>query len=196
MLLVYIGKNATVNVPRILNEVRAKYPLLKEHEIHEIARRTVEESMGSRPPRYEAMVQNLLGADICSEDLVANVQSWRWMTPDDQRWIKSVPLSRRAEWLDQFTPRGLEQSYTWRRENNWTQDVTPHDVEILRADRDCCHWFVSADQNWQPVRNFEYPVIERQTFTDATEAKRYEKDQRRHKQWIVLPTNTPQPSGS
>lgn len=195
MLLVYIGQNATVNVPRILDEVRAKYPLLKEHELHEVARRTVEESLSTRPPRYEKHVINLLGDDALSEDLVANMQNWRWMTPDDQLWVKSVPLSRRRAWLDQFEPRGLEHSYTWRRENNWTQDVTPHDVEILRYS-DAKTWFISADRSWQPVRNFEYPVIERQTFSDAVEAKKYEKEQRRHKQWIVLPTNVPQHGAS
>lgn len=196
MLLVYIGQNATVNVPRILDEVRKKYPLLKEHELHEIARRTVEESLASRPPRYETHVINLFGEDVCSEDLVANMQNWRWMLPDDQNWVKSVPLSLRKAWLARFTPRGLEQSYTWRRENNWTQDVTPHDVEILRYDPDCSHWFISADRSWQPVRNFDYPVIERQAFSDPVEAKKYEKDQRRHKQWIVLPTNVPQQGAS
>lgn len=183
MLLVYIGMNATVNVQRILDEVREKYPLLKEHEIHELARIAVEQSLAKRPPRYEGHVVNLLGRDILSATPEKTVQSWRWMEPIDRRDIESVPANERQERiLDRFEPHGLEHSYTWRRQNNWTQDVTPHDVEILRVS-EARTWFISADRSWAPVRNFEYPVIETQMFTDAQEAKRYENDQRRVRRW-------------
>lgn len=183
MLLVYIGMNATVNVPRILDEVRAKYPLLKEHELHELARIAVEQSLAKRPPRYEGHVVNLLGADILSAEPEKNVQSWRWMEQVDRDSITAVPANERQDRiLNRFEPRGLEHSYTWRRQNSWTQDVTPHDVEILRVS-DARTWFISADRNWRPVRNFEYPIIETQTFTDAAEAKRYENEQKRVRRW-------------
>lgn len=183
MQLVYIGMNATVNVPRILDEVRQKYPLLKEHELHELARIAVEQSLAKRPPRYQYHVVNLYGADCLSAEPQKNMQNWRWMEPIDRHDLLAIPVNERKErFLDRFEPTGLEHSYTWRHENNWTQDVTPHDVDILRVS-DARTWFVSQDRNWQPVRNFEYPIIETQTFTDAQEAKRYENDQKRVRRW-------------
>lgn len=185
--LVFIGKDTSRrNLPMFLDSLRQRYPNVSETGIQEMAKA----ELTKVPPRYSRYVEHLIGRDILSDD-PTKILAWPHMTMTEQskavdlRTGQIKPESERLRMLDPFC--ALENTYVWRKENGWVQTVTDSDAEIIRASL-ARTWFRDVDRfgDQVPVRAWDLPVIESTGFNDLNEAKRFEKDLQRTKQWRGL----------
>lgn len=127
------------------------------------------------------LVKNLFGADILTGDL-PSITAWSWLLPGDQAILMGLSPEERRQRID---PVGLRCTYVWRVENGWTQEVSDHDVEIIRHSAVRLHfrnpdW---ADGPWHPVRAWEAPVLDRQEFPSFIAFEDFERDQQRTPHW-------------
>ena len=177
--LEYIGKDtARRNWKRLLEHLRRMYPNVSETGIHEIAKA----EFVRVAPRHDRLVQALFGRDILAAD-VTTIPAWPYLTPLMKRWVLNPALEGRThETL--MDPPGLSRTYVWSKKNNWLQEVTDEDAAIIRASP-ARTWFRDYDKHgpYTPARTWDLPVVARETFTDAAEARRFERDQKRKKSW-------------
>lgn len=175
--LEFIGMDvARRNLPAVVAGLRRKYPNISETGVHEMAKAELTMS----PPRYPQHVVHLFGADILSADLTT-IPAWPLVEPVFQDQLRNTPVQDRGRMID---PVGLSRTYVWRQTANWVQEVTAADVDVIRRS-EARTWFRSVERHglWIPHRAWDLPVLDSVAFTDPTEAKRYERDQQRTKQW-------------
>lgn len=176
--LLYKGQDiARRNVPALLDGLRAKYPNVTETALHEI----VKVELARETPRQPGIVQALFGEDIRTED-VTTIEAWDLLTPFFQRLLRN-PAAEGRTIEDIIDPRGMSRTYVWRQENHWLQVVTDADAAIIRQSG-AATWFRDAARGDYVVpRAWDLPVRQSFEFMDPAEAKRFERDQRRKKQW-------------
>ena len=177
--LEYLGKDtARRDWKRLLASLRQTYPNVSETGIHEIAKA----EFVRVAPRHDKLVQALFGRDIYAEDLTT-IPAWPFLSTFHRQWITDpATVGRTREAL--LDPPGLSQTYVWSAANGWVQDVTDEDAAIIRASP-AKTWFRDANRfgPYSPARAWDLPVVSRETFNDAEEARRYEQEQKRKHLW-------------
>lgn len=151
-LVQYTGKRSPAKDPAgFIRKLREKYSNLDEEDVRTMYTRAV---MLSQPPTTS---RALFGADILSDD-VTKAPWWRLISPRYRQLILSHPVETgmvlrgsgqaRKAILHQGESRrginrqslisveGLENTYVWCKMNEWTQDVSPHDLAIIRRSTD------------------------------------------------------------
>lgn len=115
------------------------------------------------------------------EILPERVQAWSMLTPTVQGLILRTPRSDRHKLVD---PEGLSRTYVWRASNDFVTEVEDRDADVIFRSA-ARHWFQNIDRHGRFVqpRAWDLPVIEREAFSDAVEAKRYERDLQRKPLW-------------
>lgn len=175
--LEYLGREVIRRNPmQFLEQLRAKYPTLTERGLHEVAGR----EFSRRHPRHPRQVIHLFGEDIASEDLEA-IPAWPIVDPKEKRiLVKLSPEQRKAK----VDPKGLSRTYVWRASNDWVQEVTDADAEVLRNST-AAGWFRDYDAHgpFQPQRAWDFPVAERFEAPSIDEGKRFVADVTRKPQW-------------
>lgn len=150
-IVIYTGlRNPAQNPKGFIDSVRKKYSNISNHDIQILYTRAV---MLAQPPKSSRM---LLGRDILSDD-VESLPWWKHLAPYYRRLILDHPVdsgmllkggsaevkkalayqggqqrsSINRESLVSIP--GLENTYVWCKMNAWAQDVSPHDLDLIRA---------------------------------------------------------------
>ncbi|MGB3328216.1 MAG: hypothetical protein WBA46_04625 [Thermomicrobiales bacterium] len=163
--------------------LRATYPTLKEVAIAAI----VKAELQANPPRTPGYVVHIYGRDILSGD-PTTIPAWRWMARINQADIvdpatgiaRSVADRERALDPDCIP----DQTYVWREENGWMQDVSDADAGRIRASQ-AVLWFRRYDDVgfYVPTDPWSLPVTEHHEFASVGDYQDFRKDDRRRPQW-------------
>lgn len=148
----YTGRRNPAHDPEgFIRKLKKHYPGISDFDIRTFYTRAV---MLAQPP---AGSRALFGADILSEN-VESLPWWKTLAPTYQRMILSHPVDKgiitsgiedvnRAlrvggQSRDGISRRslisvpGLENTYIWCKMNSWIQEVTTHDLNIIRSRRE------------------------------------------------------------
>lgn len=119
--------------------------------------------------------------DRYREIIPQRVQAWPLLTPTVQTLILRTRRADRHKLVD---PEGLSRTYVWRASNDFVTEVEDRDAEVIFRSA-ARYWFQNIDRHGRFVqpRAWDLPVIEREAFSDAVEAKRYERDLQRKPLW-------------
>lgn len=175
--LEYIGAEVVHRDPvAFLNRLRKEYPHTSEKGIQAIAAAEFEK----RHPRHAAQVLHLLGQDILADD-VTTIAAWSDVDGAIKTSLLSASREQREKRID---PPGLSRTYVWRQRNGWVQEVTDHDVEILRKSS-ARGWFHDIDVRgpWVQPRTWDFPVRERFEASTIGDAQAIVRDLKRQQQW-------------
>lgn len=185
--LVFIGKHEHHMVRRdrvgFERMLRATYPLLRDVAIAAIVKAELEK----HPPRHDGYVVHILGRDILGDD-PTSIPAWPWMTNVvrgdvvDLSTNAALPVRVRETALDpDCIP---EQTYVWRKENNWVQEVSDEDAARIRASQ-AKLWFRRFDDvgYYNPLDPWTLPVVETQGFASVGEYERFRREETRRPQW-------------
>ncbi len=191
--LEFVGKDVIRrNLDTVMARLRATYPNVSETGIVAMAQTQVVPI----PPRLPQFVQCFFGRDILAED-PTQIEAWPFLTPDlRERILNTAAYLGEGATRETLLNVPLSKTYVWSVKTDWVQDVTAADADLLRrveipesqiakGETPPRYWFRDIDQHgpFVPRRAFDLPVVSRETFTDPGEAKRYERDQRRKRQW-------------
>lgn len=178
--LEYVGEMSPFrDAAAFVAAVKRQRPGISQRGIDEVVSRV----LLTRKPRINGHVVHLWGADILTDDL-ANIPAAQWAEPSELAQIGALPIRDRVGLIDPRDP-GLSRSYVWRWENDWIQQVTAADVEVIRGS-DARAWFRDphrADGPYRDARSFDFPVTERETFANGAEFRDFMRDQERIPQW-------------
>lgn len=178
--LEFIGRDIIRRNPmQFLDQLRAKYPTFTEAELHAVAGA----EFSKKAPRHRSHVVHLFGRDILTDDLTT-ITAWQWVTPAFRRILAQADHAKRAALIDPKLPDALEQTYVWRHENRWIQEVSDSDVAVLRRSS-ARGWFRDVDVHGPYVvpRTWDFPVAERFEAPSIDEGKRFVADVTRKRQW-------------
>lgn len=183
VLLEFVGKpSPRRNLNAFHDELRGKYPSLTERGIHEVTQAELEKT----PPRYPGYVLHFFSDDILTADLTT-LPTWHFFSKAEQRDMPRRTMEQRRRLVD---PKGMSQTYVWRRENDWLQDVTGADVEVIRRSA-ARTWFRNVERHgpWTPERAYEFPVIESHPMTSKDDIEAFQRDRERKPTWhgLLLP---------
>ena len=176
--LEFIGKDVIRRDPmKFLEQVREKYPTLSERGLHEVAGAEFEK----RKPRHKNHVVHLFGRDILSDDLTS-IAAWPLITPAFRRVLADRKAAGTIGTL--IDPEDLGQTYVWRHDHGWIQEVTDADADVLRRSK-ARAWFRNVDNHglFVPGRAWDFPVKERYEAPNMTEAQAIVRDLTRKKTW-------------
>lgn len=191
----YMGRDVIRrDAGRLLDMLRQRYPNVSEAALHQIAKA----ELARMPPRHKGEVLALFGADILTED-PTTIPAWGLLTAEHRSRVLNpdrYPELRGGGRAALVDPQGLQHTYVWRYSNAWTQEVAPEDARVIReaeitedarrrGKTPPRYWFRDLDRHgpYTPMRAFDLPVVGRETFSDALEARRYEDSLKRVKQW-------------
>jgi hypothetical protein len=96
-----------------------------------VARATVE-----RPQRAPWLKHVEFGADILSNEF-GSLPAYQFFTADQVARLLAMPIAQRHTLI---TIPGLEHTYIWLDQNQWLQDVSDHDIQVIRH-HPRRHWF-------------------------------------------------------
>ncbi len=181
--LEFIGKDVMRrNWKQVLEMTRAQYPHLTETSIEHIASDMMRQTKGpdgdsiSVGPRIDQ--ENLVawGRDVFAEN-PETMEAWPLLTPIQRDTVLQGKC--------RFYPTGLSKTYVWCKQNDFVQEVSDADAELIRKATFIAGWFQNPEVYgpYTPVRTFDYEVAEEHEFNDLTEARRYERDIQGTKQW-------------
>ncbi len=117
-----------------------------------VARATVE-----RPQRAPWLKHIEFGADIMSNEF-ASLPAYQYFTSDQLARLLAMPMDLRQSLI---TMPGLEHTYIWLDQNNWLQDVSEHDIAVIKR-HERRKWFSLPEKvgYHQDVRSYDGNGIE------------------------------------
>jgi hypothetical protein len=136
-------------------------------------------------PRTKWRVVHLFGADIMTADLT-QIPAWNWIAPGEKGRLVMHPITSGVTIPDDLTGKdrrdaqeilakqyppsginrsvliglpGLQQTYVWRIENGWMQEVTDHDYDLITSTPSNLQMFSNPDINGEyvPARSYAAP---------------------------------------
>lgn len=156
--------------------VQRRHPMLSEAGVREVVRGL----LFTDPARSQVLVVHLLGADILTDD-PESLPAWSLITPHFRHVIQTADDATKHAMID---PKGMERTYVWCHAGGWIQEVTDHDIEIIRAS-DARMWFRDRDAfgAFTPKNAFHLPVVKSIPISSADEYHQFQRDRRRQKSW-------------
>jgi len=181
--LEYIGEDHPFrDIAAFVAAIKRRAPRISQAGVDQ----KVAEALLKRTPRTPGIVKILFGTDILTDDL-ESLPAWEWLTPVFRAEIGNCPMNERNRYIyatiDGMIP--LANSYVWRVENNWMQEVTEADVAVIRRS-EARGWFRNphrANGPHQDPRSYDLPVMSQETFRNPAEFTDFLRDQERIPHW-------------
>lgn len=158
--------------------LKAKYPTVSDANLERIT----EVELWKHKPRLNHTEALLFGRDILTDDLTT-IAAWDAISAKAQRFLQrhhTAGTLAQAVSID-----GLSQTYVWNRRNAWVQEVADPDLPLIRASK-AGKWFRDYDAHgpWPGFpRAWEFPVAEREAFSNLEDAAKFAADVRKKKTW-------------
>lgn len=197
--LEYIGKPSPArDMQAFVTGVRRADPSLTNAQVEKAVRR----AMVRNRPRHKGNAIIRFGGDILGGDLT-QMPAWQYMPGI---WRQNLPLHpveggfhmegdaaerlanaiafgdpRQINRRSLMHPAGLQQTYVWRHENGWIQEVTAHDVAIIRATPVLNRCFRNPDMASGPfvIQRYDREVRDQQVFRNIDEFHAFTRDRER-----------------
>lgn len=177
--LEFISYSVVRRDPQKLRAVlKAKYPTVSDDNLERIT----EVELWKHKPRLPHTEVLLFGRDVLTADLTT-IPAWDAMSAKARRFLER---HARAGTLGQaISIDDLSTTYVWNRGNAWVQEVADSDLPRIRASK-AGKWFRDYDAHgpWPGFpRAWEFPVAEREAFSNLEDAAKFAADVRKKKTW-------------
>ncbi len=153
--LEYAPRSPFHDIQGTVNKIRAQYPGISDMGVNQAVKRM----LTGYKPRHKGLVVHLYGADILSENL-PGIPAWQWVSEGERVRLLDHPIDRGeripndiepqvvrvlqeelANRLNRkavhrsvlISPPGLQQTYVWRQDNAWIQEVRDADYDLILA---------------------------------------------------------------
>jgi hypothetical protein len=164
-----------------VKRLRDAYPGISDLGVNQ----AVKKMLVGYKPRHKGRIVHLFGADIMTADL-ANNPAWKWIGPGERIRLLDHPINggvvipndiegpvrlmlqeelwrrlnrREVNRSVLISPPGLRQTYVWRAENGWLQEVNEHDYDLILSTPANRRLFRDPDIHgpYVPVRSYDAP---------------------------------------
>lgn len=185
------GHNPFHDINAYKQRIKKAYPGISDVGINQ----AIKKSLDSLKVRRRGYTRTFFGRDIMTED-PAVIPAWAFLPPSHRKRIREHPLHggslvnpddpkyKQVELASAYnrasvnrsvliSPKGLENTYVWCQQNNWTQELTQEDYDLLMQFRNIRWLFQDPDVHglYKPVRSYEAPVLEKHVARDMGDVK-------------------------